>query len=161
MIWNVIKSWIDPRTAGKVEMYGSRRKRWEKRLLELADPSELPADYGGKAEDTMVTLVKETKEEGVVRQYTEFMSVKSSGTTPTYELGEGETMEISVFTRSMVEGMFYVMRSGPTASKNNSRQQVKVKHLGAGTEDEEPTCVKFPRVIKGPTKVRKYTEVQR
>ena len=61
MIWNVIKSWIDPRTAGKVEMYGSRRKRWEKRLLELADPSELPADYGGKAEDTMVTLVKETK----------------------------------------------------------------------------------------------------
>ena len=154
VLWNVIKGWIDPRTAAKVEIYGSRRKRWEKRLLELVDPYELPKDYGGKAEETDVTLVKNNKEDGVVRQYTEVLTVKGSSSTSTYELEEGETMEISVFTRSLTEANFSIQKATATSvGKSNTIQSIPVQHKGKGLEEESPTMVSFPRFVRGPIKV--------
>jgi hypothetical protein len=154
LLWNVIKGWLDPRTAAKVEIYNSRRKRWEKRLTELVDPYELPMDYGGKAEETNVTLVKDTKEEGVVRQYTELLSVKGSSSTPTYELDEGETMDISVMTRCLTEAHFSIQKVIATPGKSLCLQSVTVQHKGKGLEEELPTQVPFPRFVRGPIKVR-------
>jgi len=154
VLWNVIKGWIDPRTAAKVEIYGSRRKRWEKRLLELVDPYELPKDYGGKAEETDVTLVKNNKEDGVIRQYTEVLTVKGSSSTSTYELEEGETLEISVFTRSLTEANFSIQKATATSvGKSNTIQSIPVQHKGKGLEEESPTMVSFPRFVRGPIKV--------
>ena len=103
-----MKGWVNPRTADKVEIYGSgrQRKRWEKRLLELMDPSQLPVDYGGEAENTNVTLVKDTKEEGVLRQISKFISVKSTATSATYEISEGEMVDLfySLSRRSFIDG---------------------------------------------------------
>lgn len=49
--WKLIRGWIDKRTAGKVELYSSR-KLWHKRLLELMPMDELPNDYGGTSLST-------------------------------------------------------------------------------------------------------------
>jgi len=53
--WRIIKGWIDPRTAGKIEVI-SNTAAGEKRLLELVDAEQLPSDYGGRGEDTQKTL---------------------------------------------------------------------------------------------------------
>jgi len=49
--WRLIKGWLDPRTAAKIEVISSK-SAGEKRLLELVDEQQLPSDYGGKGPDT-------------------------------------------------------------------------------------------------------------
>lgn len=49
--WRLIKGWLDPRTAAKIEVISSK-SAGEKRLLELVDEHQLPSDYGGKGPDT-------------------------------------------------------------------------------------------------------------
>jgi hypothetical protein len=53
--WRLIRGWLDPRTANKIEVIGSR-SAYEKRLLELVDRDQLPSDYGGSGIDTNKTL---------------------------------------------------------------------------------------------------------
>lgn len=50
--WRLIKGWLDPRTASKIEVISSR-SAMEKRLLEFIDADKLPSDYGGTAPDTV------------------------------------------------------------------------------------------------------------
>lgn len=56
--WSLIKGWLDPRTASKIDVISSRSK-WEKRLLELVDAESLPRDYGGQGPDTKTTLASQ------------------------------------------------------------------------------------------------------
>jgi hypothetical protein len=53
--WRIIKGWLDPRTANKIEVI-SNTAAGQKRLLELVDAELLPSDYGGKAKDTVTTM---------------------------------------------------------------------------------------------------------
>lgn len=53
--WTIIKGFIDARTAGKVDVISSKKKG-EKRLLEIADPDQLPSDYFGTGPSTDETL---------------------------------------------------------------------------------------------------------
>jgi CRAL/TRIO domain len=53
--WRLIKGWLDPRTASKIEVISSR-SAMEKRLLEFIDADKLPSDYGGTAPETSVIL---------------------------------------------------------------------------------------------------------
>ena len=72
--WNLIKSWLDARTASKVEVI-SYRKDWEKRLLELVDVDQLPSDYGGNGPDTSVTA-KADHMPHMKRLHTEVLSLR-------------------------------------------------------------------------------------
>jgi hypothetical protein len=49
--WQVIRGWLDARTAAKVEVISSR-KASEKRLLELVDAEYLPSDSAGQGPNT-------------------------------------------------------------------------------------------------------------
>ncbi len=73
--WNIIKGWIDPRTANKVEVLSSR-KSWEKKLLEHIDVDQLPADYGGSGPMTQDTMEKEGFTGALKRLHTEVFSVR-------------------------------------------------------------------------------------
>lgn len=53
--WRIIKGWLDPRTAAKIEVISSRATM-EKRLLEFIDADQLPSDYGGKGTDTNASM---------------------------------------------------------------------------------------------------------
>jgi len=55
--WRLIKGWLDPRTANKIEVI-SNRAACEKRLLELVDSEQLPRDYGGTGPDTNQVLME-------------------------------------------------------------------------------------------------------
>ena len=56
--WRLIKGWLDPRTANKIEVISSKNAV-EKRLLELVDRDQLPEDYGGQGPNTNKTLMEE------------------------------------------------------------------------------------------------------
>ena len=53
--WRLIKGWLDPRTASKIEVCSSKEQA-KKKLLELVDENQLPSDYGGTGPDTKETL---------------------------------------------------------------------------------------------------------
>ena len=52
--FNMMKSWLDPRTQNKIEMLGSGPET-TKRLLELVSKENLPAIYGGMAPNPFFT----------------------------------------------------------------------------------------------------------
>ena len=56
--WRLIKGWLDPRTAAKIEVIASKTAS-EKRLLELVEEEQLPSDYGGTGPDTNKTIMEE------------------------------------------------------------------------------------------------------
>lgn len=55
--WRLIRGWLDPRTAGKIEVISSRAAG-EKRLLELVESEQLPSDYGGTGPNTNDVLME-------------------------------------------------------------------------------------------------------
>lgn len=146
--WKLIKGWLDPRTAAKVELISSRSS-WEKRLKELVDEDQLPSDYGGKAEDTNVTLMKEAPE-GIKRQFTELMSFRSSSSY-VVEVKDGEKADIVVFTRSSYGATFLVQDD----KKKVIVPEMDVIHKGGDDLDKDPpTKVTIGTALAGPAKYK-------
>lgn len=73
--WKVIKGWLDARTANKIEIISSA-KTWKKRLLELADPDQLPSDYGGTGPSSTSLILENASKQDVKRTHTEMLSVR-------------------------------------------------------------------------------------
>mmetsp|Transcript_12290 Transcript_12290/g.26170 ORF Transcript_12290/g.26170 Transcript_12290/m.26170 type:complete len:450 (+) Transcript_12290:193-1542(+) len=150
LTWNIIKGWIDPRTAGKIELISSR-KNWEARLRELVDVDQLPSDYGGKGMATTETLAKEAPE-GVLKQHHELVHVRQSGHA-TVDIPNGGSMNVTVFTRSTTAVTISVVDDN-NKSKVYS-PGVSVKHTGGTGENDKPTSVVITKErVKGPLKAR-------
>lgn len=65
--WSIIKGFLDARTTAKVELFSSTSAA-EKCLLELIDEDQLPSDYGGTAESTVVTMEKMSQDKKLTTQ---------------------------------------------------------------------------------------------
>jgi len=148
--WSLIKGWLDPRTISKVDLISSRSS-WEKKLKELVDEDQLPSDYGGKAEDTRTTMMKDAPSE-IKRLFTKIFSFRTSEST-VVELNPNETMEVIVFTRSKTGATFSIVdadkKKGPFAEK------VLVKHTGGDSlEDDLPTRATIIKDLQGPCKFK-------
>lgn len=149
LTWNIIKGWIDPRTAGKIELISSR-KNWEARLLEIVDEDQLPSDYGGKGMATTDTLAKEAPE-GVTKQHHDLVHVRSSGHT-TVDVPAGGELEVKVYTRATTEVTISIVDE---SKKTVYAPGVQVKHTGGTEENDKPTSVVITKErIKGPVKAR-------
>ena len=73
--WNLIKGWLDARTANKIEVV-SNRKDWEKKLLEYVDADQLPSDYGGRGPSTIDSMAKSNYTGGLKRMSTEVLYLR-------------------------------------------------------------------------------------
>lgn len=149
LTWKMISTWVDERTAKKVEIISSRKK-WKSRLKELIHIDQLPSDYGGKAQSTMQTIHEDMKyHEGsdLIRIFSKTISVRSSVTFDV-QLKKGELMEnIAVFTKSATGASFYISKKGKIM------KCVSVVHDGQGLGDiERPTRVTLPGQYRGPSK---------
>jgi len=150
MTWKIIKGWIDPRTAGKIELI-SNRSSWEARLLELVDADQLPSDYGGKGVATTVTLSKEAPE-GVIKQFHHLLSVRSNGSY-SVEVPAGGELEVKVYTRAPAEATFSIVDE--TNKSTVFVKGVVVKHTGGASEIDQPTSVLITSErISGPAKLK-------
>ena len=151
LTWNIIKGWIDPRTAGKIELISSR-KSWEARLKELCEVSEIPSDYGGTGQATTVTMEKEFSPEGVMHEYFETVYVGSSGHA-TVEVPAGQEVEVTLWTRSINEVVASVV-------DQNDKTKVFVsgtsfKHTGGTGDNDKPSSMLLTKNrIAGPAKLK-------
>lgn len=144
--WNIIKGWLDARTASKVEVISSR-KAWEKSLLEYVDADKLPSDYGGKGPITQTTMEQECFTGNLKRLETAVLYLRTSATA-TCTVQPGEELEISVYTRSTIGAKFTV-----SVGTNKVATDVPLKHH---SEDLEllPSNAKLTKLsIKGPASV--------
>eukprot|EP00565_Helicotheca_tamesis_P003680 CAMPEP_0185738906 /NCGR_PEP_ID=MMETSP1171-20130828/34127_1 /TAXON_ID=374046 /ORGANISM="Helicotheca tamensis, Strain CCMP826" /LENGTH=480 /DNA_ID=CAMNT_0028410291 /DNA_START=51 /DNA_END=1493 /DNA_ORIENTATION=- len=152
--WKVIKGWIDPRTASKVEIISSRHA-WEKRMLELIDADQLPSDYGGKGEDTHVTLMSNVTAD-VNKLYTELMHLRSHA-SHTFDVEDGEEIEIRIFTRGTTGGIFSIVDGATKKGGKTYVEGVEIQHVGPTDENTPPTSVLLTEstgMISGPGKVK-------
>lgn len=103
--WSLIKGWLDPRTANKIEIISSQ-KATEKRLKELIEPDQIPKDYGGTGPSVNSLFSKDAT--GDMKRYsTELLSVRSSASA-VFELREGEKMDVVVYTKGKTGAFFSV-----------------------------------------------------
>jgi len=148
--WKIIKGFLDVRTANKIEVI-STRKIWEKKLKEMVDEDQLPSDYGGKGESTVVRMEREASEEGdVKRRVMHLLHLRSTGSYD-FSLEEGESAEVVIYTRSLGGAKFDVQKID---SKTNIVSGVSVNHKGKGEETEAPTSQSVAKDIKGPCKFK-------
>mmetsp|Transcript_11201 Transcript_11201/g.16380 ORF Transcript_11201/g.16380 Transcript_11201/m.16380 type:complete len:470 (-) Transcript_11201:251-1660(-) len=150
MTWKLIKGWIDPRTANKIEIISSRSK-WEARLRELVDADQLPSDYGGKGESTTDTLLKDALESGLLRRTVELLHVRTNASIQV-DLNANEKMRVEVYSKSVSGAKFSIN----DASKKTLVKDVVVKHNGKVDDpNETPTCVAVTTDdVKGPGKLK-------
>lgn len=153
--WNIIKGWIDARTANKVEVLSSR-KTWEKKLLEYFDADQLPADYGGSGPNTKDTMEKEGFTGELKRLHTEVISVRSSDSTA-FNIYPGEELDVTVYTRSMV-GAKITISDANSKTGTTWAADVAVKHNSPDTT-KLPSHVQITKArIKGPATVKVKVE---
>ena len=149
--WNIIKGWIDARTANKVEVLSSR-KTWEKKLLEYVNADQLPADYGGSGPITQSTMEKDGFTGDLKRLHTEVISVRSSDST-TFNIYPGEELSVTVYTRSM-SGAKVTVSDGSSKTGTIWASDVTVQHNNPDIT-KLPSNVEVTKAkIKGPAIVK-------
>lgn len=132
--WKIIKGWIDVRTANKIEIIASR-KSWEKRLLELADPSDLPSDYGGTGADSKTCILRETTTGDMKKSLTELLHVRSHASV-VVELEQGEKMDVLVYTKAKAGLKFSITDADHV--KGPFVENIDVTFTGGIDLDNEP-----------------------
>ncbi|CAB9506622.1 Phosphatidylinositol/phosphatidylcholine transfer protein [Seminavis robusta] len=152
--WRLIKGWLDPRTASKIDVVSSKDAA-KKKLLELIDEDQLPVDYGGTGPDTKETLRSEIKGDAI-KIHSEMMYLRGSGSF-SIEVSQGEYVEVEVWTRSTAGGGFSVVDHND--KKNIIVDKMEVKHEGTGDEKESPTRVVMTKTrLAGPMHLRVKAE---
>lgn len=151
MTWRLIKGWIDPRTAGKVDLISSR-KEWEKRLKELVDEDQLPSDYGGKSEDTNTTMMK-VAPGNMSRQITHLLHVRAHA-HHVVKVEANEELEVIVYTRGTTGAKFSLVDKDNKSKK--FVDEVVVVHDGKANDEHEPPTIKVitSSNISGPAHVK-------
>lgn len=120
--WRLIKGWLDPRTAAKIEVISSKSEG-EKRLRDLVDVDQLPSDYGGKAQDTERTLNDQCEGEED-RLATKMLYLRGHG-SETMEIPAGMSVVVTVITRSTAGAQFTITDG---SSKAALSKPVEVVH---------------------------------
>lgn len=145
--WRLIKGWIDPRTAAKVEVISSKTEG-EKRLLELVEAEHLPSDYGGKGTDTDQILAN-SSEGAEDRLETKVLYLRGHG-SETIEVPDGMSVQVTIITRSPSGAVFSVT--------NADTKEVLAKDKEVIHKDEAMTIptrlVLHEDKIKGPMKLK-------
>ena len=149
--WRIIKGWLDPRTAAKIEVISSRSAS-EKRLAEIANLDQLPSDYGGTGPSTDDILAKSFDGDGTNKTETKMLYVRGHG-SEVVTVPAGFELLVTVHTRSTAGGNFSLHNAD---SKDTLHAPVLVKHNGTDDPSERPTHVNLNEhnKISGPIKVK-------
>lgn len=147
--WRLIRGWLDPRTAAKIEVISSK-SAGEKRLLELVDADQLPSDYGGKGPDTQKTLSESTEGEES-RLATKMLYLRGHG-SEVIDVPDGMAVQVTVFTRSTSGAAFQLM----DADSKTVVQSQSVEVIHGDEKSIAPTrhILNPDEKVKGPIKLK-------
>ena len=113
--WGLIKKLIDPRTAQRIQVFSSKSKGMAA-LQQLIAPEQIPVNYGGTNTSIKDAFKEEAHDPTLLRQETQLVHVgrkKSSTDKIRWNLdSDMETIEISIFTRSVSSAKIVVHKNG-------------------------------------------------
>jgi len=122
--WGLIKGWLDARTVSKIEMFTSIKSA-QPCLRELIDVDQIPSDYGGTGESTLVTMEKNgMKSGGMSRLVAELLHIRTYQNI-TITLEEGEEIDVHIHTRAVTGAVFNITES---SSKKVIVEDTTVQH---------------------------------
>ena len=123
MFWGIIKKFIDPRTAQRIQVFSNEQKGLAA-LEQLVEKKQIPEDYGGTNKSISQALLERTGGTGnnsikrQERKLCHFKHKKKPNECGTYVLGAGEKMTITLYTRSASSAYFTVTINNKVAASN-------------------------------------------
>ncbi len=140
--WKLIKNFIDPRTASRIQLFSSKEKGLKAMELLIDKQKQIPFDYGGGNISLQEAFLKECNDSEIVRQDVELLHCRRrgrKGLPKSWTLKADENIEISVYTRSVSEAALEVILNDSV---------IKTVHAKCGFVEEEPGSGKstpYPR----------------
>jgi len=154
--WGLIKKFIDPRTAARIQVFSSETKGIEA-LKGLIETSEIPEDYGGGNISTHDAFAKQAANPALLRQEVELIHVKRAKTTKSknvWNLQKDESMSVSVYSRSVSGAKIVAQLNGQAVSSSSASSEVVQCQWQPAGENHGgtkplPVCVELA-TINGP-----------
>lgn len=150
MTWKLIRGWIDQRTSSKVEVVGTDKEKVLKKLSNLIDPDELPADYGGNGisiadflKKDMLRVAESERQIGSRLKLEDedpcLISFKGN-TSRVINVQNQKALKISFLTRTLVGCKIIVKQMG-----NNGKvlSSMNVAHHGMDDDDENEIPTRY------------------
>jgi hypothetical protein len=159
MAWGVIKQFIDPQTARRIQMFSNQEQGF-KALQALVDSDQIPTDYGGTNQSIQEAFIREANDPLLVRQEIDLLHIKRRGGTASLHaknkdykgkggtggewiIHEGECMELNCFTRCCSGASVTIqIKNNNNGDENTIVHQVK-GDLDNLREDGKPTGKQF------------------
>ncbi len=145
IFWRIVKAWIDPRNAAKVEVFGCNRAQWEERILQFVEKDQLPSDYGGlerngTSMDIMrQQMVKQYKDINpdvtMVDEQTYFLTFHRQESIQQVEVKEGLKLSLFIYTNSRSEGVLQITDEKGHLVDGIPSQGIRIIHIG-GNDSE-------------------------
>ena len=146
IFWRIVKAWIDPRNAAKVEIFGTNRAQWEERIFEFVERDQLPSDYGGlEVNGTSVDIMRQQMVEQYKLIYPEYEMIDEVTNVMTFqrqeacqrvEVKEGTKLRLSIYTNSKSGGILRISDEDGNFIDGIPSQGIKLIHTSAGDENE-------------------------
>lgn len=107
LFWGVIKKFIDPRTAARIQVFSITEKGLAA-MRKLIAQEQIPVDYGGTNTSIKQAFTEEAADPTLLRQEIQLLHIngkkkanKVAEFKESLTLKEGEYLEVRVFTRSV------------------------------------------------------------
>jgi hypothetical protein len=121
--WKIIKKFVDPRTAARIQLFSSSNEKASQQALEklICKQTQLPIDYGGgniSLEDSFLEQVQQS-DPLIIKQNIDLLHTrKGKKSTSTVQIlkpwpiQENETIDITIYTRSVSEATITILLNG-------------------------------------------------
>lgn len=158
MFWGLIKKFIDPRTAQRIQVFSNTEKAMAA-LRKLIDEQEIPVDYGGGNKSIKQAFMDEAADPLLKKQEIELLHIKRKGkgeSTKPLTLEKDEIMEIRVYTRSVSTAKIMVELNGNSYATATSRCSWYAAADSTGSTDRTPlpNCTVVVEELHGPGSVK-------
>jgi len=158
MFWGIIKKFIDPRTAQRIQVFSNTEKGLEA-LRKWIDIENIPEDYGGKNKSIKQAFLDESGDPHLKRQEIEVLHVTRKGTAMAKNeltVGKDEFIEIRVYTRSVSAVEITVRFNGETYATAHAKCGWGTSSDSAGgtTSTPLPNCTVVVDKLVGPGTVQ-------
>jgi hypothetical protein len=123
LFWGLIKKFIDPRTAQRIQVFSNTEKGLAA-LRQLVPVEEIPVDYGGTFKSVRQAFLEEAADPLLKKQDIELLQVKRKGKTSAkteWTLEANEYMEIRVYTRSVSTATVTVEFNGDVYAQQTAK----------------------------------------
>lgn len=154
--WKLIKTFIDPRTASRIQLFSSREKGLKAMELLIDKQKQIPFDYGGGNISLQEAFLKECSDSEIVRQDIELLHCRrrgKKGLQKTWILKADENIEIAVYTRSVSKASLEVILNGSVIKTVHAQCSFVEEEPGTGKSTPHPRKTLLMTSLAGPGEV--------